>query len=153
MKAARKDHRKKTLPAKKYFYTPLEANEASNVALKAVDASQSRLVIRESDIEEHRVQLADRKRRRMRGRPPTVKPYTDALFGGNVSEVLVEDVMRALVTGMPCLPRMTAVPSDEHLGDEREFREENALEEALNHAILKFGCRKRLGKRKWGQES
>ena len=108
-------------------------------------------MIRDSDIREHRLQLADRKRRRVRGRPPHVKPYTDACFGGNVSEELVEEVMGALADSKPCLPAVTAAPADGHLGDERDIQEESALEEALSRAISKCERRKKAGKRKRGQ--
>ena len=141
-KMAQKDRPKKSLPARRYWYAPLEANEAANDALKKIDDETPRLVVREEDEREHEVELAKRKRKRMRGRPPHVKPFTDALFGGNVSIEVVEAVLGALEAGGPCLPCTTEEGALGEEGAGGTSGGESKLLASLGHAKDKYKKRR-----------
>ena len=143
--AAKGDRQKKLLNVKRYWYAPLEANKSANGALKKIDDESPRLVVREEDEKEHRVKLAKRKRERTCGRPPHVKPFSDAFYGGNVSVEVVKAVLDALETGGPCIPRTTeeGAVGEEGVGGTRGS--EGKLLAGLGQAKSKFKKRRKAG--------
>ena len=140
--SARKNRGKKVLPKKRYYYAPLEANEAGNEALKKIDDAIPRLEVTEADLEEHVETLAKRKRKRMRGRPPNAIPSSDAFYGGNVSVEVAETVLEALENGLPCMPCPTVAGAVGEEGAGGTSGGDRRLHMRLDHVKSKYKKRR-----------